>query len=131
MLSYSLPLGALAPGLRPRTGAAMDSEQPRVEPGDGLQEGLLLGPALVLLARVAADREAMHDATVQVDLVRLAALGQDLLGLVALLGGEDLVRLGGGDGQRRLEALQLLLVDERGVGEEAALDVWVVAGDVL
>lgn len=117
--------------MRPRPGPIGDSDQPGVEPVDGLHEGLLLGPALVLLARVAADREAVHDAAVQVDLVGLAALGQDLLRLVALLGREDLVRLGGGDGQRRLEARQLLLVDEGRVSEVAALDVGVVARDVL
>lgn len=74
----------------------------------------------------------MDDAAVEVDLVGLAGLLQDLLGLVALVGGEDLVRLGGGDGQGPGDGGQLLLLDEGRVGQVADLDaVLVVADDVL
>jgi hypothetical protein len=62
-----------------------------------LQESLLLREFLMLNARITANREAMYNTTVKVDLVWLLRLNQDSLGLVALLGGEDLVRLGGGD----------------------------------
>lgn len=106
-------------------------DQPGVEPSNGLVESLLLSVPLDLLTGVAADGESVLDTTVQVDLVRVAALQEDLLGLVALLGGEDLVRLSGGDGQRSLEARELLFVDERRVGEKAYGDGGVVAGDVL
>lgn len=73
----------------------------------------------------------MLDLRVEVDLVRVAAVLQEDLGLVAALGGEDLVRLGGGDGHRALEALELLLVDERRMGHVADRDGGVVTGDVL
>lgn len=117
---------------RSRVGLGTASQQEVVEPLDGLVEGLLLGELLGLLGQVAAHAEAVDDVAVQVDLVGLAGLLQDLLGLVALLGGEDLVGLGGGDGQRTRDGGQLVLVDEGGVGEVADLDaVLVVAGDVL
>jgi hypothetical protein len=115
----------------PITKSVVLTNQPGVEPRNCLVESLLLGVSLDLLARVTADREAVGDAAVQVDLVRVAALGQDLLGLVALLGGEDLVRLGGSDGERALETGELLLVNERGVGEVADGDGRVVASHVL
>lgn len=109
----------------------MHSDQPGVEPGNGLDKGLLLGELFNLLAGVAADGEAVHGLGVEVDLVGEAALGEDLLGLVAVLGGEDLVRLGGGDGEGSLEAGELVLVYERGVGKVADRDLGEVAGDVL
>jgi hypothetical protein len=74
----------------------------------------------------------VRDARVQVDLVGLAALPQNLLAAVALLDREDGVGLGGRDGQRALEAAQLVLLDERGVREEADVDpVLEVACDIL
>lgn len=48
----------------------------------------------------------------QVDLVRLSDLLQDLLGLVALLSREDLVRLRGGDRQGARNGSQLVLVNK-------------------
>lgn len=74
----------------------------------------------------------MLDAAVQVDLVGLACLDENLLALVALVGREDGVGLGGGDGQRALDGGELLLGDEGRVGEEAGGDAaLVVADDVL
>lgn len=74
----------------------------------------------------------MLDAGVKGDLVRLADLGEDLLGLVALVDGEDVIGLGRGDGERAGDGRQLVLVDEGRVGEEADVDaVFVVADDVL
>jgi hypothetical protein len=103
-----------------------------VKPDDGLQEGLLLGELLNLDGRVAADGEAVLDARVQVDLVRVARLLEDLLGLVALLGGEDGVGLGGRDGEGARDGGQLVLVDEGGVRDVSDVDaVLVVADNVL
>ncbi len=103
-----------------------------VEPRHGLQEGLLLGKPLGLDGGVAADGKAVLDLRVEVDLVGLADLLEDLLGAVALLGGEDGVGLGGRDGQWARDGLELVLVDERGVGDVADVDaVLVVADDVL
>lgn len=62
-----------------------------VEPANSLGESLLLGELVVLVAEVGTDSEAVGDAAVQVDLPVLAGLGEDILGLVAQLGGEDLV----------------------------------------
>lgn len=76
----------------------MHSDEVGIEPLHSLLEGLLLGPLLRLHRQIAADSEAVRGVRVQVDLVWLADLGQDLLGLVALLGREDGVCLGGGDG---------------------------------
>lgn len=45
-----------------------------IEPRHGLQEGLLLGKLLVLLANISSDGKSMLDTRVQVDLVRLASL---------------------------------------------------------
>lgn len=74
----------------------------------------------------------MGDARVEVDLVVLAGLLQDLLGLVALLGREDVVRLGGGDGERARDGGQLVLLNEGRVGDEADADaILVVADNVL
>lgn len=126
------------------------SQQILVKPGNGLVEGLLLGPLLDLDRGVTANGETVlcadfsdqvlfsgRDSTYrytaeQVDLVGLSDLPQDLLGLVTLLGWEDLVRLGGGDGKRAGDGSQLVLVDKGGVGDIADLDaVLVVADDVL
>lgn len=107
-------------------------KQPGVVPRDGLDEGLFLGPTLGLLAEVAAGGEAVLDAAVHVHLPGLGtALGQDRLGPVAQLGREDEVVLGGGDGQRRPEARQLLLGHPRRVGHVAGLEVRVVARHIL
>lgn len=74
----------------------------------------------------------MLGAGVQRHLVGLLGGRQDLLRLVALLDGEDLVHLGGRDGQRAADGRELLLRDEAGVGDEADVDaVLVVADDVL
>ena len=74
----------------------------------------------------------MLDAGEQVDLVGEPRLLEDVLGLVALVLGEDGVGLGGGDGEGPRDARELVLGHEGGVGEVAGLDaVLVVAYDVL
>lgn len=63
-----------------------------VEPGDGLQESLLLGVLLPRVREVRPDGEAMLHVRVQVDLVLYLELLQDVLALATLLGREDRVR---------------------------------------
>lgn len=99
------------------------------KPSHSLEKGLLLGKLLNLDAGVAADSEAMRNARVQVDLEGLARLDEDLLGLVALLGGEDGVSLGCGNGQRAREGGELVLLDVGGVGDEAGFDAALVVTD--
>lgn len=103
-----------------------------VEPSQSLEKGLLLGKLLNLDAGVAADSKAVRDARVQVDLERLAGLDENLLRLVALLSREDLVCLGGGNGQGTSDGGQLILFHHGGMGDKADFDaVLVVANDVL
>lgn len=64
-----------------------------VEPGHSLQEGLLLGELVLRLAQVRADGESVHNATEEVDLIRLTGLDQDVLRLVTELTGENAVGL--------------------------------------
>lgn len=110
----------------------MQSAQVLIEPGDGLEKGLLLGKLLLLVAEVAADREAVRGGGEEVDLVGLLGLGENLLRLVALLGREDGVGLGGGNGKGAGDGCELFLLDKRRVGGVADLDaVLVVADDVL
>ena len=112
--------------------AGLISYQVLVEPGHSLEEGLLLGEGLVPLGQVAADGKAVLDTRVQGDLVGQAGLLEDLLRLVALLGGEDGVGLGGGYGQGAGDSGELVLVDEGGVGKVADVNaVLEVTSDVL
>lgn len=69
------------------------SLQVLVEPGNGLDEGLLLSPLLDLHVQITADGEAVGDAAEEVDLPGVTGLDQGVLGLVAELGGEDGVGL--------------------------------------
>ena len=118
-----------------------------------MQERSLLGELDVVLAEVCADGEAVLDAGVKDHLVGDGAhFLEQLLGLVALLFGEDLVgfwvelaitsfeRQGwirltsSGDGERASHGLDLLLVDERrvcSVSDINALALGQEAGDVL
>ena len=74
----------------------------------------------------------MLDAREKGDLPRLAGLDEDVLGVVALLGGEDGVDFRGGDGERAADGGEFLVGDEGRVCDEADLDaVFVVADDVL
>lgn len=109
-----------------------------IKPVHRLQKRLLLGEPLAPVGHVRAARESMLDVAVQVHLVRHSRLLQDALAGVALVGGEDGVGLGGGDGQRARDGAQLGFVDEgrvrrvAGVGAGGgAADVAEEAGDVL
>ena len=74
----------------------------------------------------------MLDPRVQVDLVRVSVLLQNLLRFVALLGREDGIGFGGGNGQRTGDARKLVFLDKRRVGKEANVDAaLVVPGNVL
>lgn len=93
---------------------------------------MLLGKLLGPLGHIAADGETVLGTRVKEHLVGQAGLLENLLGLVALLGGEDLIGLGGGDGQGTGNGGKFVLVDERGVGHVADVDaVLVVAGNIL
>lgn len=62
-----------------------------IKPMHSLHEGLFLRKLGGFLAQVRTNREAVLDAREQVDLVRGAHLLEDVLRLVAFLGGEDVV----------------------------------------
>lgn len=121
-----------------------------VEPHNSLAEGLLLGELVVLVAQVRAHREAVRHAAEQVDLPRLAGLDQGALGLVAELGGEDLVDLwwlsaplcystipdqltSSSNRQRTGYGAQFLVRDERRVRGVAGIELSVLqeAADIL
>jgi hypothetical protein len=77
-----------------------------------LNEGLFFRIFLVLHSQVASDGEAMDDTTVKVDLVGLLGFDQNFFRLVTLLGGEDLVGLGGRDGERSFDSSELVFLNE-------------------
>ena len=109
-----------------------ESEQELVEPSNGLQKGLFLRELLNLYRKVATHGKPVFDAREEVDLIRLTSFLEDLLRLVALLGGEDGIGLGGRDGEGAGDGGELVLLDERGVGDVADVDaVLVVTDDVL
>jgi hypothetical protein len=83
-----------------------------IKPSNSLQERALLRILLDLLARVTSHRKAVNDTAVQIDLIRLLGLNEDLLGLVAFLGGEDLVGFCGCDGERAGNCCEFRFVDE-------------------
>jgi len=71
----------------------MQSNQVLIKPAHSLEERLLFGELLNLLASITSDRETMSHTTVQIDLVGLLGLNKDSLRLVAFLSWENLVRL--------------------------------------
>ena len=111
-----------------------------VEPHNSLAEGLLLGELVMRDAEVRADGEAVRHATEQVDLPGVACLDEGFLGLVAELGGEDLVDLfgvvsrgamdqkrdsltRGSNGQRTVNTAEFLVGNERGVSGVTDVDL--------
>jgi len=72
-----------------------NSLQVLLEPLQRLQEGVLLGVLLDGELGVASHGEPVRDAAVQIDLVGIAEVLQDILGLDALLLREDRVRFWG------------------------------------
>lgn len=102
------------------------------EPRHGLQKGLLLCEPLPRHGGIPPDGETVLHPRKHINLPRLPCPPQDDLGLVPLVGRKDVVRFGRGDGQRARDARELVGVDKRRVGDEAAVDaVGVVADDVL
>jgi len=69
----------------------------------------------MLNAHITANRKAVDNTTVQVDLVWLLSLNQDCFGLVTLIGGEDLVGLGGGDGEGPFDGTEFIFFDKPGI----------------
>jgi hypothetical protein len=62
-----------------------------LEPAQRLQKSQLLGRLQMGNTHVTAHRETVLHASVQIDLVGLAGLAQNALGLVAVLGGPDVI----------------------------------------
>jgi hypothetical protein len=60
-----------------------------IKPCNCLQKGRLFGKANGRLSDICPDSKPVLNATEQVDLVRLASFGQDILGFMALRGGKD------------------------------------------
>lgn len=100
-----------------------------IEPLNSLDESLLLGKLLGLAGEIGSYSKSVLNVRVQVDLEGLAGLDEDLLGAVSQVGGEDAVGLSGSDGERTLDGLELLLLDERGVSDVADLDTGLVVAD--
>lgn len=93
------------------------------EPLNGLQKGVLLGVLDFAVLGVSSHGETVLDARVQVDLVRHFELFQDIFGLATLLGGENLVGLGGGNGQRAFNVFQFIGLHERRVRRVSDVDL--------
>lgn len=70
-----------------------------VEPGHGLNESLLLCVFLDRILDVTTNAEAVGCSAVEGDLVWKLGVLKDDLGLVALVGWEDLVSLSGGNAE--------------------------------
>lgn len=100
-----------------------------VEPGNGLAESLLLGVLVDLVGEIAAHGEPMGNTAVEIDLIRVTSFLQNHLGPVTLLGWENAVRLGRGNGERLLELCQLLFLDERRMRHEADVDAALAVAD--
>lgn len=65
--------------------------QPILKPSNSLLERILHGVKILLHAHIGSERKAMVDASVDVDLEWDLQVNQDLLGIVAVLLGEDAV----------------------------------------
>jgi hypothetical protein len=100
-----------------------------IEPLNSLNESLLLGKYLCLVLEITAHSKSVFNVRVQVDLEGLASLNEDLLGTVSQVGGEEVVDLSGGNGERSLDGLELILLDERGVSDVSDLDALLVVSD--
>jgi len=90
----------------------MQSQQVVVKPLDCLEECLLLGELDHPVVDITADGKSVLNTRVEIDLVGLAGLLEDPLGLVTILSREDSVSLGRGDRERARNACQLLLFYE-------------------
>lgn len=88
-----------------------------LEPHQSLQESILFCVLGNLVTQLGSHRESVCDATVQVDLVGETGLLEDNFRFVTLLGGENLVGLGGGDGEGSTDGLEFIGFDERGVSD--------------
>jgi hypothetical protein len=104
-------------------------EKVLIKPLHGLEESLLLGKLLPLVAQISAHSKSMLYVREQVDLERQASANQNLFRLVALFGGEDAVGLSSGNGERTGDGLELFVLDERGVSDVTDVDASLVVAD--
>jgi len=102
----------------------MQSNQMLIKPSNRLQERALFRILLNLLASIASHGETVDDTTVQINLVRLLGLNENRLGLVTFLGGEDLVRFCGCDGEGPGDCCEFGFFDEGRMSEEADIDAF-------
>jgi len=87
-----------------------------------LQKRTLLGISLHTIAQIPTHRKPVLNSTVQINLVRQAQLFQNNLCLMPFLRWEDLICLGGGDGQGSFHVFELGGFDEGGVCGVAGVD---------
>jgi hypothetical protein len=87
---------------------------------------LLLCKFFKLLGRVATDAETVRHTREEIDLVWLSRALENLLRLVTLLGWEDRIGFGGGNGQRARNSLEFFVLDGGGMGDVADLDAALV-----
>jgi len=95
-----------------------------VEPVNSLQESLLLGILLVLVAQVASDSKAVLDSAEKVDLVNLFSSYQNLLALVSLFHWEDAIGFSSRDTERSGDVCEFVFVDKGWVGDVTDVDTF-------
>lgn len=93
-----------------------------LKPLHGLQKSILFGILGNTVVGIASNGETMLNAGVEVDLVRLLQILEDLFRFVALLGREDLICLGSGDGKRAFDVFELVRADETWVCNVTHID---------
>ena len=94
-----------------------------VKPLNSLQESRLFRILLALVVGITTDSKAVLNTSIEVHLIRVAQLLQDILGVMALVVGEDGIRLRCSNGQRAFEVLELVILNERWVGRVAGIDL--------
>jgi hypothetical protein len=69
----------------------------------------------MLDAHITANRESVHNTAIQINLVWLFSFNQNSLRLVTFLGGENLVGLGGGDGEWSFDGAEFVFLDKTAI----------------
>jgi hypothetical protein len=88
-----------------------------VKPGNGLNESLLFSKFLMFLGQITPNRETVHNAAEEIDLVWLLGFHEDGFWLVTFFCGEDLIGFGGCDRKGSSDGGKLGFFDES-VGSE-------------
>lgn len=104
-------------------------EKVLIKPLHGLEESLLLGKLLPLVAQISAHSKSMLHVREQVDLEGQASANQNLFRLVTLFSGEDAVGLSSSNGEGAGDGLELFILDERGVSDVTDVDASLVVAD--